>query len=276
MSAVFALHGIFLRTQSHLPRLNQCLLCRIAPFKISLPQVSTMNASSDENNRYAYIVTGVLVGLIVIGVLFFSVRSLMGRDKSHESAGAPLVAGTAVVTPALEPASAAAALALADPEVAAAAVAPTASAADVAEVAEVASIAPKTAAAVVAAEMASAAAHGASESAQAANQADPMQLEKLYFSVGSAQLPSDASEVLGRISDKARNLSGVSVVISGFHDASGSAAKNAELAKQRALAVRHALEANGVSPDRLVMSKPEMTKGKGDAREARRVEVRLR
>jgi outer membrane protein OmpA-like peptidoglycan-associated protein len=271
MSAVFALHGIFLRTQSHLPRLNQCLLCRIAPFKISLPQVSTMNASSDENNRYAYIVTGVLVGLIVIGVLFFSVRSLMGRDKSHESAGAPLVAGTAVVTPALEPASAAAALA--DPEVAAAAVAPTASAADVAEVA---SIAPKTAAAVVAAEMASAAAQGASESAQAADQANPMHIEKLYFSVGSAQLPSDASEVLGRISDKARNLSGVSVVISGFHDASGSAAKNAELAKQRALAVRHALEANGVSPDRLVMSKPEMTKGKGDAREARRVEVRLR
>jgi outer membrane protein OmpA-like peptidoglycan-associated protein len=217
-----------------------------------------MNASSDENNRYAYIATGVLVGLIVIGVLFFSVWSLMGRGKSHEVADTPLLTAAA---PALEPASSAAVVA--EPKVATAS-APAA-----------ASVAPQTAA-VVAAEMASAAAQGASESAQAAEQANPMHVEKLYFDVGSAQLPTNASEVLGRISDKARNLSSASVVISGFHDASGSAAKNAELAKQRALAVRHALEANGVSPNQLVMSKPEMTTGKGDAREARRVEVRLR
>jgi outer membrane protein OmpA-like peptidoglycan-associated protein len=65
------------------------------------------------------------------------------------------------------------------------------------------------------------------------------------------------------------------VLISGFHDASGDPAQNAELAKNRALAVRHALEANGVAPDRLVMSKPAVTTGGGDPKEARRVELRV-
>ena len=41
-------------------------------------------------------------------------------------------------------------------------------------------------------------------------------------------------------------------------------------------AVRHALEANGVSPDRLLLDKPALTAGGTDAREARRVDVRLR
>ena len=99
--------------------------------------------------------------------------------------------------------------------------------------------------------------------------------ENLYFAAGSADLPSDASEKLARVADAARATTGSSVLISGYHDATGSAAKNAELAKQRALAVRHALEANGVSPERLMMSKPVETTGAGDPREARRVELRL-
>jgi outer membrane protein OmpA-like peptidoglycan-associated protein len=224
-----------------------------------------MNVSSDENNRYAYITTGVLVGLIVIGVLFFSVWSL--RHKANAAADAPLVA--AVAAPLVQPeasASAHSTAPAAEPVDAFAAADATASAA--AGVSQTA--------AATAAEMALAAAQGASAAAQAAEQASPMHIEKLYFDLGSASLPSDANEILGRVSDKARSLNGVSVVISGFHDASGSAVKNAELAKQRAMAVRHALEANGVSPNQLVMSKPEMTKGKGDAREARRVEVQLR
>ena len=99
--------------------------------------------------------------------------------------------------------------------------------------------------------------------------------ENLYFAVGSADLPSDAGETLARVADSARATAGSSVLISGYHDATGSAAKNAELAKQRALAVRHALEANGVSPDRLQMSKPVETTGGTDPKEARRVELRL-
>jgi outer membrane protein OmpA-like peptidoglycan-associated protein len=99
--------------------------------------------------------------------------------------------------------------------------------------------------------------------------------ENLYFAVGSADLPADASEKLARVADAARANVGTSVLISGYHDASGSAAQNAELAKLRALAVRHALEANGVAPDRLQMSKPVETTGGTDPKEARRVEMRL-
>lgn len=99
-------------------------------------------------------------------------------------------------------------------------------------------------------------------------------VEKLYFEVGSADLPADAAAALARVADAAR-AGTQQVLISGFHDASGDAAQNAELAKNRAFAVKHALEANGVAPDRLVMSKPEVTTGGTDPREARRVELRL-
>jgi outer membrane protein OmpA-like peptidoglycan-associated protein len=99
--------------------------------------------------------------------------------------------------------------------------------------------------------------------------------ERLYFEVGSPDLPADASEVLTRVAEAARASAGATVLISGFHDASGDPAQNAELAKNRALAVRHALEANGVAPERLVMSKPAVTTGGGGPKEARRVELRV-
>ena len=99
---------------------------------------------------------------------------------------------------------------------------------------------------------------------------------RIYFEVGSDALPAGASDVLASVADSARAQAGRVVLISGFHDASGDAGRNVELAKKRALAVRHALEANGVAPDRLVMDKPAVATGGVDARAARRVEVRLR
>jgi outer membrane protein OmpA-like peptidoglycan-associated protein len=99
---------------------------------------------------------------------------------------------------------------------------------------------------------------------------------RIYFEVGSDALPAGASDVLVRVADAARADTSKVVQISGYHDATGDAAQNAELAKKRALAVRHALEANGVAPDRLVMDKPLVTTGGTDAREARRVDMRLR
>lgn len=100
--------------------------------------------------------------------------------------------------------------------------------------------------------------------------------EKLYFAVGSDALPPDSDAVLARVADTAREQNGVSVLISGFHDAVGDPQANADLAKRRAMAVRHALEANGVAPERLIMSRPEVTAGGPDDQEARRVELRLR
>ncbi|MES3013594.1 MAG: OmpA family protein [Pseudomonadota bacterium] len=99
---------------------------------------------------------------------------------------------------------------------------------------------------------------------------------RIHFELGSDALPADASAILVKVADAARADTGKVVLISGFHDASGDAATNAELAKKRAQAVRHALEANGVAPDRLVLDKPMVTAGGTDAREARRVEMRLR
>ena len=78
------------------------------------------------------------------------------------------------------------------------------------------------------------------------------------------------------MADAARAEAGKVVLISAFQDASGDAVKNGELAKSRALAVRHALEANGVAPDHLVLDKPVMLTAGTDARDVRRVELRLR
>jgi outer membrane protein OmpA-like peptidoglycan-associated protein len=98
---------------------------------------------------------------------------------------------------------------------------------------------------------------------------------RVYFEVDSDALPADAVEVLNRVADAARGKPGTTVLISGFHDATGNPEHNADLAKRRAQAVRHALEANGVSPSQLVLDKPQETTGGADAREARRVEMRL-
>lgn len=100
-------------------------------------------------------------------------------------------------------------------------------------------------------------------------------LPRVYFEVDSDALPADAMEVLNRVADAARANPGAAVLISGFHDASGNPEHNADLAKRRAQAVRHALEANGVPAAQLVLDKPQQTLGGGDPREARRVELKV-
>ena len=99
-------------------------------------------------------------------------------------------------------------------------------------------------------------------------------VERIYFEVGQDSLPADAIDVLNRVAEAARSNGGT-VLISGFHDASGDAAANADLAKRRAQRVQHALEANGVTADHLQLSKPAVTTGDGDPKAARRVELRL-
>lgn len=97
----------------------------------------------------------------------------------------------------------------------------------------------------------------------------------LYFDYGQAALPADAGAALDAAKAAAAGAPGRRLLLSGFHDASGDPAKNAELAKERAKAVRAALHAAGVEPGRVGLRKPESTTGDGSDREARRVEVRL-
>jgi outer membrane protein OmpA-like peptidoglycan-associated protein len=96
---------------------------------------------------------------------------------------------------------------------------------------------------------------------------------RLYFELGSSELPADALTRIAPLVQAARD--GARFAVSGFHDASGDAAANAELAKQRALAVRDLLTSAGVTPDRIELRKPALTTGGADPREARRIEVTL-
>ncbi|ALT76498.1 sodium-translocating pyrophosphatase [Paucibacter sp. KCTC 42545] len=94
-----------------------------------------------------------------------------------------------------------------------------------------------------------------------------------YFASGKAELAADAAGALAAVVSGA--AAGKQVILSGYTDASGDPAKNEELAKQRAFAVRDALKTAGVAEDKIELKKPEVLTGSGDAAEGRRVEVRL-
>jgi outer membrane protein OmpA-like peptidoglycan-associated protein len=94
---------------------------------------------------------------------------------------------------------------------------------------------------------------------------------KFYFASGKADLAGGALEALG--DSVAAAQAGKRLVISGFHDATGDAAFNAELARQRAMAVRDTLMGAGVAGSSIELKKPEQATGSGNNAEARRVEV---
>ncbi|KOC28397.1 membrane protein [Comamonas testosteroni] len=96
---------------------------------------------------------------------------------------------------------------------------------------------------------------------------------KFYFVSGKAEVAAGANEALSNVVKGVAE--GKRAVISGFHDATGSAEINAELAKQRAQAVQAALVALGVAEDKIELKKPEQSQADGSNAEARRVEVIL-
>jgi len=100
-------------------------------------------------------------------------------------------------------------------------------------------------------------------------------LAKVYFAIGKAELDEADKGVVGKTLEALGANPKAIVLLSGFHDPSGDSAKNAELAKQRAKAVRDALVAGGVAADRIKFRKPESTVGTGSPEEGRRVEIRV-
>ena len=94
---------------------------------------------------------------------------------------------------------------------------------------------------------------------------------KFFFASGKAELAAGGNEALADVVKAV--AAGKKAVVSGFHDATGDANKNAELAKQRAFAVRDALIALGVAQDKVELKKPENTQVGGPEAQARRVEV---
>ena len=100
-------------------------------------------------------------------------------------------------------------------------------------------------------------------------------LVKVYFDLGQADLPPAAAEQIATVLAAAVAAPQANVLLSGYHDETGGAAVNAEVARNRALSVRGALLAAGVPVERVLMRRPAVTLGGDDAAEARRVEVRV-
>jgi outer membrane protein OmpA-like peptidoglycan-associated protein len=116
-----------------------------------------------------------------------------------------------------------------------------------------------------------------STSAQATSDAAGVKVEqgvvKFYFASGKADLAAGASQALADLVKGAQ--AGRKLVISGFHDARGDPARNAELAKRRALAVRDVLLRSGAGESQIEIKKPEQITASGSDAEARRVEISL-
>jgi K(+)-stimulated pyrophosphate-energized sodium pump len=99
---------------------------------------------------------------------------------------------------------------------------------------------------------------------------------KIYFALDKSVVPADTGDRLKAVLAYLKANPKSKAVISGFHDPTGSRARNEELALNRARAVRSALERSGIANDRVMMQKPTVTTGDGPPEEARRVEVAVR
>jgi outer membrane protein OmpA-like peptidoglycan-associated protein len=98
---------------------------------------------------------------------------------------------------------------------------------------------------------------------------------KVYFETGSVTLGPDGSAMVAAAAEQAKK-DGLKLGITGYTDKTGDAAKNEEIAKNRALAVRDALKNAGVAETSLELRPPMFVEagasGTSDA-EARRVEI---
>jgi len=97
----------------------------------------------------------------------------------------------------------------------------------------------------------------------------------VYFETGSANLPAGTDNILGDVVAYLRANPGAKASIAGYHDRTGTADINEQLAKDRAIAVQQFLIAGGIAAGQLELDEPLISTG-GSADEARRVEVVVR
>ena len=96
----------------------------------------------------------------------------------------------------------------------------------------------------------------------------------VLFASGKSAFDAASQSVLSEAVAYLKANPTAKVALSGFVDSTGNAAQNAELAKQRAFAVRDALTKAGVSADRIELRKPsQIEAGSGSATQARRVDI---
>jgi outer membrane protein OmpA-like peptidoglycan-associated protein len=108
--------------------------------------------------------------------------------------------------------------------------------------------------------------------ASAAGSAIPAPV-KLYFASGKVTVGSDGADKLTGIVAAVKAGAANKAMVSGFHDKTGDAVQNAELSKNRAMAVRDELMKAGLSEAQVELRKPQESDSSGSDQEARRVEV---
>ena len=100
---------------------------------------------------------------------------------------------------------------------------------------------------------------------------------KVYFDTGKTDVAEAFAPAAGGLKSWLEATAGSSLAISGYSDPSGNAAINAEISKNRAIAVRNALTAAGIPEGSVALVKPEeISDGTVSPEAARRVEVVVR
>ncbi len=96
----------------------------------------------------------------------------------------------------------------------------------------------------------------------------------LFFAVNQTTPPADAAQKLDALIDYGRANSNAKIAVSGFADKTGDPETNAQLAKERAAAVRNQLISAGMPEDRIMFQKPaDITGDQASDQGARRVDV---
>jgi len=97
-------------------------------------------------------------------------------------------------------------------------------------------------------------------------------LGKILFAVGKKDIDADGQNAIAAAAKMLGEKKDAKVDLSGFADKTGDPTSNLALAKDRALAVRNALKAAGVTENRIQLKKPEFIVG-GSVSDSRRVDI---
>lgn len=98
---------------------------------------------------------------------------------------------------------------------------------------------------------------------------------RVYFDTGETTIDGEDRIRIASIAETARSQNR-EVAVTGYTDRTGDRAQNQEIAKERAVAVRDALVAEGVAESKIVLDPPAEVTGTGGDEEARRVDIDMR
>ena len=96
----------------------------------------------------------------------------------------------------------------------------------------------------------------------------------VFFETGKAAASAESKKTLDDVVAHLKANADAKIELTGYTDKAGNIAQNMELAKQRAVGVRDALMAAGIAKERIGMKPPATVEAGGDAKQARRVDIK--